>query len=152
MRKDIIPAPASSISAPTPIKGAVGPPVAGRLPPAAAAAEAVALPLAVAVDMEVAVDVEVAVVEVALAVAKQNSSNPRAQASSAVICSFATIAAVSASCTKGGVVWAKATDANSNVPNMDSPTNNSSLLKVPPLRVVVCTGENLHLPFLSTSM
>jgi hypothetical protein len=64
MRTDIIPAPASSINAPIPIKGEeVGPPVAGRLPPAAAAAEAVAVLLAVAVaeGVEVAVSVALAV-------------------------------------------------------------------------------------------
>jgi hypothetical protein len=44
------PPPASSISAPSPNKGGeAGPPVAGRLPPAAEAAEAIAVLLAVAV-------------------------------------------------------------------------------------------------------
>ena len=65
MRKDTIPAPASNINAPTPIKGEVSPPVAGRLPPAAIAAEAVAVLLAVAVaeGVEVSVGVELAVAE-----------------------------------------------------------------------------------------
>jgi hypothetical protein len=63
MRTDTIPAPASNINAPTPIKGEVSPPVAGRLPPTAIAAEAVAVLLAVAVaeGVEVAVGVELAV-------------------------------------------------------------------------------------------
>jgi hypothetical protein len=65
MRTDTIPAPASNINAPTPIKGEVSPPVAGRLPPAAIAAEAVAVLLAVAVaeGVEVSVGVELAVAE-----------------------------------------------------------------------------------------
>lgn len=63
MRTDTIPAPASSINAPSPIKGEASPPDAGRLPPAAIAAEAVAVLLAVAVaeGVEVAIGVEVAV-------------------------------------------------------------------------------------------
>ena len=57
MRPDTIPEPASSINAPSPTKGEVGPPVAGRLPPAAEAAEAaeaiaVLLAVAVAVALE----------------------------------------------------------------------------------------------------
>ncbi len=50
MRPDTIPPPASSIRAPSPNKGGeAGPPVEGRLPPAAEAAEAIAVLLAVAV-------------------------------------------------------------------------------------------------------
>jgi hypothetical protein len=57
MATDTIPAPASSINAPTPIKGEAGLPVAGRLPPTAAAIEAGAVPLAVVVAVGVALGV-----------------------------------------------------------------------------------------------
>jgi hypothetical protein len=57
MARDITPAPASSINAPTPIKGEAGLPVAGRLPPTAAAIEAGAVPLAVVVAVGVALGV-----------------------------------------------------------------------------------------------
>jgi len=61
MVTDITPAPANSISAAIPTNGEVGPPVSGRLPPAALAAEAVAVPLAVAVAVEVALAEVVAI-------------------------------------------------------------------------------------------
>ena len=69
MRPDTIPEPASSISAPSPNKGEAGPPVAGRLPPAAEAAEAVAVPLLLAVAVADGVAVGVAVVALADALA-----------------------------------------------------------------------------------
>ncbi len=52
---DIIPTPTISISGIIPIKGEVGPPVSGRLPPAAEAAEDIVLLLAEAVVAGVAV-------------------------------------------------------------------------------------------------
>jgi hypothetical protein len=70
MAKDITPAPARSISAAISTKGEVGPPVSGRLPPAAEAADdapLLAVAVAVAVPEEVAVEVAVGD-EVAVAV------------------------------------------------------------------------------------
>ena len=65
---DIIPAPTISISGTIPINGEEGPPVSGRLPPAAEAAEEVAVEVAIAVAVGVAV-----ALAVGLAVAKSPS-------------------------------------------------------------------------------
>jgi hypothetical protein len=67
MATDTIPAPASTINAPIPIKGEVKPPVSGRLPPAAEAAEAFAvlLALAEAVAVEVALELDVELADAA---------------------------------------------------------------------------------------
>jgi len=63
MATAMTPAPASSINAAIPTNGEAGPPVSGRLPPAAEAAEEVVVPLAVAVAVAVAVGVADAVAD-----------------------------------------------------------------------------------------
>jgi hypothetical protein len=131
MATDTTPAPTSSISAPIPTNNALGPPVSGKLPPAAEAAEAVAVLLAEAVAEAVAVAVAVAVEdEVAEAVGvvgpvtgipiPRTSGRSLAWQPSGV--SLGKLGSGQGSC-------AKATDANSSAPDMDSAINRSSFLK-----------------------